>query len=426
MIAPEDEKWAPTQYDRALFLALIVLTVAIRASVLYINRESLTEDPDSYRSYAESLYEHHDFLRNGHASAWRPPLYPVILSAFLALPILFAFLVAILHLLCGTATTALTVAVGRALGLRRFALVAGLLVTLDPILLFESTHVMNETLATFLAAFSLGAFARLVKSSRSPWAIASGAAVGLCILTRPAFLLWGLFLWPCIAKKVERRRALRSALLYLAGLAMVLAPWSLRNLVSLGSPSVTTTHGGYTLLLANNEQFYDFLKSRQGSAHWDSGRFVNDWQSRLSQNQIDNELAEDRFAYQLARRSIQTDPGGFIRSVIYRWQSFWRLTPQKAEASVGLRRDLLRMAVTWWYFIEFALALFGLLEIQKRSQPTWTAALLLVLSFVLVHTFYWTDMRMRAPIMPVVALLAMAGCQWIASRRFRNAKDLRA
>jgi hypothetical protein len=33
-------------------------------------------------------------------------------------------------------------------------------------------------------------------------------------------------------------------------------------------------------------------------------------------------------------------------------------------------------------------------------------AVALLISFTLVHAFYWADMRMRAPLVPVLALLA--------------------
>jgi hypothetical protein len=39
--------------------------------------------------------------------------------------------------------------------------------------------------------------------------------------------------------------------------------------------------------------------------------------------------------------------------------------------------------------------------------------LLLAISFTAVHLVYWTDMRMRAPLIPAVALAAAAGTGWV-------------
>jgi hypothetical protein len=42
--------------------------------------------------------------------------------------------------------------------------------------------------------------------------------------------------------------------------------------------------------------------------------------------------------------------------------------------------------------------------------------ILLALVFTAVHTFYWTNIRMRAPLMPAVAIAAAAGAARIAGR----------
>jgi len=42
----------------------------------------------------------------------------------------------------------------------------------------------------------------------------------------------------------------------------------------------------------------------------------------------------------------------------------------------------------------------------------------LILSLTAVHAFYWSDMRMRAPLVPAIALLAASGVEpWIVRAR---------
>ena len=50
-------------------------------------------------------------------------------------------------------------------------------------------------------------------------------------------------------------------------------------------------------------------------------------------------------------------------------------------------------------------------------------ALLLAFTFTLVHAFFWTDMRMRAPLVGVIALTAAAGGSYLAANA-RRAKPL--
>jgi hypothetical protein len=41
---------------------------------------------------------------------------------------------------------------------------------------------------------------------------------------------------------------------------------------------------------------------------------------------------------------------------------------------------------------------------------------LLVACFAAVHALYWTDMRMRAPLMPAITLTAIAGLAGVRAR----------
>jgi len=49
-------------------------------------------------------------------------------------------------------------------------------------------------------------------------------------------------------------------------------------------------------------------------------------------------------------------------------------------------------------------------------QSPWLFGVVLAVGFSAVHAVYWTDLRMRAPLVPVVALLATGGGAWIASQ----------
>jgi hypothetical protein len=56
---------------------------------------------------------------------------------------------------------------------------------------------------------------------------------------------------------------------------------------------------------------------------------------------------------------------------------------------------------------------FGAWRLRKtvggiRVTDLW----LVVLSFMLMHSVYWTDARMRAPLMPVLVVLSLCGWQY--------------
>jgi hypothetical protein len=75
----------------------------------------------------------------------------------------------------------------------------------------------------------------------------------------------------------------------------------------------------------------------------------------------------------------------------------------------------MRWAVAVWYTLELALAAVGAWFLRKKLwREPWVWGTLLVLSITAVHVFYWTDMRMRAPLVPVVCLAAAYGLATLA------------
>jgi hypothetical protein len=69
-----------------------------------------------------------------------------------------------------------------------------------------------------------------------------------------------------------------------------------------------------------------------------------------------------------------------------------------------------RAAVGVWYAAVFTLAVAGLWRGRRELAKTpWIWGLLLCLAFTAVHSLYWTDMRMRAPLMPVIVLAVARG-----------------
>ena len=90
---------------------------------------------------------------------------------------------------------------------------------------------------------------------------------------------------------------------------VVLSPWMIRNLLQFGEPIWTTTHGGYTLALANNPVYYrevlDGPPGRVWTGHdqwvwWDS---VNRKTAGMSEPEADRYLRDEalRLAQERAR-----------------------------------------------------------------------------------------------------------------------------
>ena len=214
--------------------------------------------------------------------------------------------VAGLHLLLGLGGVWLTWSIARDLQIARPAF-AALLVACDPILLRASQLVMTETLAASLALLAWKMWLvvyphtdqpsrkceptaplqnpRLTPSrnrdavagrSRGQWLalLSLGGVFGVSILARPAAAPWAAlgvlgmcWLGGCQGWKQRLKDGLIVSLVVVA----CLTPWVLRNLAVFGQPIWATTHGGYTLLLANNPLLYQHFTQHGPSRNFTRG-----------------------------------------------------------------------------------------------------------------------------------------------------------
>jgi hypothetical protein len=69
------------------------------------------------------------------------------------------------------------------------------------------------------------------------------------------------------------------------------------------------------------------------------------------------------------------------------------------------------------YVLLFVCAAWGAVVVVRERRGMWAPALLLIAGFTAVHLVYWSNARMRAPVMPAVAVLAAAGCARVGGQK---------
>jgi hypothetical protein len=195
-----------------------------------------------------------------------------------------------------------------------------------------------------------------------------------------------------------------------AGTIIVIAPWTIRNYMQFGKPILGTTHGGKTFLWGNNPWFYEHLRHSPWGRVWDA----DELHQRVSLPA--GEVQADERCYQIAFETIRNQPDMFAYSCLVRLGRLWSPLPHQLSDAESWQRRVLRYGVAIWYSALFLLAAIGCWSIGGRllSDP-WIWAVLLCLSFSIVHTFYWSNMRMRAPLMPAVCLIAAVGAMRLRS-----------
>ncbi len=417
--------------DRWGLAACLLLALAVRCLAISTRPSELTHDRDAYLGIARGVAEGRGLCSPESIvpTAFRPPLYPSLLGLLMAaLPMGVA--VALVNVAAGVVTVWATFRVGQSLQLGSASLGAATLVAVDPLLLLYGTQPMTETVCTGLVSLLLLAVVR--GSEPEPlradqWWV--GVLFGLLVLCRPTF--WPLvgvmvagcgarWVWDRVRQRRDRQQASSGMVSLnslpwrvLAGTLLVVAPWVIRNQLVIGSPLVTTTHGGYTLLLANNAVFYDEVVDQPWGTVW-SGASLARWQTELDSRlerdlgRSASELERDRRQSEWGREFITAEPRRFVRAVWHRLRSLWSPVPL-GETDAGAARVAVAV-VGWFYGLELLAFVVGMVVVARCrvEWSRWWILFALVITVQGVHLVYWTNARMRTPLTPIIALFAVA------------------
>jgi len=233
---------------RRFWIAVLLLVggwfriVAIDTTVI---DTPLRADAMDYYASAHNLVHHGVYSRSQATlidpgakpvpDAYRPPGMPLLIAPFMHLSPQHMKIVArvqLVNVIAGlVAIVAIFLAAAAVLPLPA-AVAVGLLTACSPQLISLSTYVLSETPAACLVAALLALAAVAPPADRRARAglfLALGAIVGCLSLFRPAFLAFA----PLLALAYAGRGHAREAAIFASlGAAVIVAPWVVRNLVS--------------------------------------------------------------------------------------------------------------------------------------------------------------------------------------------------
>ena len=343
----------------------------------------------------------------------------VVLAVVAILAVLFAYLI------------------GRRLGGVVAGLIGALAVAVYPAFLEYGGMLMSEPLAaTLLSGAVLGLLWARDDVSFWRWLV-PGSALGALALVRPEYLAVGVLLAVVIAsievrshfrphsgEKCERRwsgwRGVAVGGLVLAGMVVVVAPWTVRNAVSLDRFVPISTGGGQVLyagtylpsdgdpekvgaeVVAENPDLFspaDATQLRleqilaQLAAHTYPGLETDEALSRMGREQLWDDVSEEPLEY-----------AGFVATKIGR---IWSHGP----------RDVMREPL--WEALHWALVGFGLLGLALLIWRRRWEALVLATVFIaitLISALLVASPRRVLVMIPLVAACAGVGVAWLGCR----------
>lgn len=342
--------------------------------------------------------------RSGTRAEW-PPGLPLLLAAVFRVVGIGRAAVILLNLALFAGLLLATDALARRLAGEGAARFATLLLAFWPNLIASSGIATKEAVAALALtlAFVLYLAGQDDRSPGARWLSRAGAgiALGFATLAQPAIVLLPVaFIAADLAGGTPLRRAAPSWGLLVAGMALVIAPWILRNERVLGRPVLATNGGGV------------FYRANNPSATGGYG---------IGERRMDHlgELEASDAGYRWGMEWIRENPGDFLALALRKQILFlgddavgvYETLKRGLGMEGGLYAGLKLLACGWWWAL-WLLVLLGLLDRAGRPRTRGAAPaglllfLLAFLYFLAVDSVFESGSRHHVPLTGAFAVLA--------------------
>ena len=365
-------------------------------------------------------------------SAYTQPLYAFFLAG-LYWPLDRSWVVVgIAQIVVAVVTALLVVEIGRRLRSVGIGVVAGLIATLHPYVVWHDVHVNREILDGLLVAL-LTLLALAAYERRSvPIACAVGAVCGVAILGNARLLVLPVVLAPYLIWRVRPRfEAIVGVGLVLVFAGAALAPWVFRNETQIGCVAITTD--ARALWKANNASTYDVLARGGWIDDVPELPGVPPWPERAAEispaaARAVDECAQMRFYRDEVIDFWRDQPGEKARLAAQAVGMLWRptFTTETADTAGGGAAAFGRDVVEPVFMVAvYGLALWGLFLAPAHFVAL---ALLLLGTNTAVAMVFAGTVRYRAPfdlLLAVLAAFALARAWQLAERQLRGDRPFR-
>jgi 4-amino-4-deoxy-L-arabinose transferase-like glycosyltransferase len=401
--------------------AVVAVAAALpRLVVLFRERDTiLVEFVDKSDRFATTLVDHGTFgFLPGVPSAYTQPLYGWFLAG-IYLPFGRSWLaVGIAQIVVAVATALVVFEIGARLRSVGIGLVAALITTLHPYVIWHDVHLNRELLDGFLlAVLALAALAAYERRSL-PLAATTGAVAGLAILGNARLVLLPVGLALYVAWRTPVGHALTAAALVIGVAALVVTPWVVRNKVQVGCYAITTDTRA--LWKANNENTREVL---------DRGLWIDDvpelpggppWPELAADKTLAGEpTSVDECAQMRLYRDEVVDfwrehPGEKGLLAVQATRMLWSPVPRESDETGSDAARLARRTVEPAFVIAlYLLALIGVF----LAPPYFVGLAALMLAYnTLAAMVFAGSVRYRAPWDFLLALLAAFTLAWAWER----------
>jgi len=389
---------------RRWLAAILLVTVLGRVAFILLFDHTLSLQTSGYDTYAVNLIEGRGYTRFDDRSGDSdlPPLYPFFLAGVYEVLGRDPIAVAVVQIGLDALTVLLLFWIGRRVAGEAVGLLAAAFYGAYPYLLYQNLTLNDTGVFIFLLAAGIAAAYKARDTRNWRWAAALGVAFGLGALTKTLIVLvlplLALWWWHALGL----RRAVTLGAASGIALALVIAPWAVRNTRLHGELVLISTNGGSNLHQGNNPCVADYL-ARGWDAQW--VRCIELAPPELSETEADRWHREQALTY------LREHPGEWPRLF---WTKFWVLwSPVIMPYDLPPDPYLVDDAV-----LQFESTAFQVARVVHVLY--FTPLLILGLAGLILG---WRDRREIAPLVAVFAAITIAYLIFHPSTRYRSPAD---
>jgi tetratricopeptide (TPR) repeat protein/4-amino-4-deoxy-L-arabinose transferase-like glycosyltransferase len=425
--------------EKIVVLGLFVFAYALR----FVYMLQMESNPHFFSPTMDPLF--HDAWAQDIASGnwigshvfFRAPFYAYFLAVVYKLFGHGYILPRLIQHLVGSFSCVLIYLLARKLFGRTVAIVAGIIAaTYGMFLYFEDELLLDS----FLVFFDLLLILLLLRAKEVPrltrW-LGCGLILGVSAITRPNILFFIPFVWLWIYLAFRGTRPFKRIAGYwawlLVGVALVVLPVTLRNLLVAGDLVLISSQGGINFYIGNNENA-DGVSAIFYSEHWEYRDFQSAAEKQTGRSMTPSQISN--FYYRKGLEFFIHTPWKSFKLLVKKVYLFWsRFEISNNQDIYFYRRysSLIRvLPLGFWCMGPLGLAgmiisyLFA--RRNKRPERRKTAdqrkkillPVLFVFSYMLTVVMFFVPARFRLPVIPLLMVFSAFALVWLVRRARRR------
>jgi 4-amino-4-deoxy-L-arabinose transferase-like glycosyltransferase len=367
-------------YKRKILILFFSAFLIRFAFILTLKNQFYFDDEYEYFKMVQNFLSGKGLILSENLKAFRPPLYPFILSILYSLK--FNLLgIRIFQAILSSLTVVFIYLLGKEVFDEKTGFFSSLISAFYPFFIFYTGFLLTETLFVFFIVLTFFYLVKIVGENRN-LSLKAGILMGLSALTRPNIQL---FFPVSIFHILFLKDKWKKILLFSAGFCIVLMPWIIRNYRIFHKFIPGTTMGGWVFWEGNNPY------SEGGPCSYFPEGIL----------EIE-EIQRDKILYKMTFKVIKENPKRFLFLMKNKFKRFWNIVPNATEFE---RKILYRFISVFSFGIMMPFFIIGFFISIKNKKALFFHTL--IIFFTIFHMFFLASIRYRLPIEPFYIILSV-------------------